>query len=216
MLKISNYFTTKYLVVAHTLLPVMAQSLHDHLGLCIAAEGCTLGAEVLLHEHGISVGRAGALLALVLAGLTGRARLLGGALLGHAHLAHLLGGAHHLAGSRLGLGTSLLPHFGHHAGHLGKGGAGHGSLHLHPVGLAEVGVRVHALHHTGLARHAGLAGLAGCRAAAAHGFLAVGALGVSTLVGFLRMRAAARSGALGGFGTSYTRTRCHFSINEKK
>jgi hypothetical protein len=34
-------------------------------------------------------------------------------------------------------------------------------------------------------------------------------------VGLLGMRAAAGSGALGGLGTRYTRTSCHFSINEK-
>ncbi len=204
--------------MADTLLPVMAESLHDHLGLGITTESSALGGEILLDEHSIGVGLAGALDTLVLAGTAGRARLLEGALLGHTHLAGLAGRAHHLAGNRLGLGAGLLPHRRDGAGELGERGTGHRSLCLLPVHLAEVGVGINTAGRARLLGHAAdrLADrLLGSRATA-HRLLRsgtlVGLLGVSTLVGLLGMGAATGGRAFGGLGTSAS---CHFSINEK-
>jgi hypothetical protein len=212
------------LIVADALLPVMAERLHDLRGLGVAAESRLLGLEVLLDEHLVLRElAAGALLALVLAGTARGARFLEGTLLGHTHLTHLAGRAEHFTDSRLRLGASLLPHCRDGTGELGERSTGHRDLDLLPVHLTEVGIGIGAAGHRGLLGH--LADgfthrlthrLTRSRARAADRFTAHGLLRCRAAAhGLLRCRAAAGSGALGGLGTRYTRTSCHFSINEK-
>ncbi len=227
------------LIRADACAPVSGQGLQHHT-LVVGAQGGLLGGGVVLHEL-IVGGELGtdALLALVLACTAGRAGLLQGALLGYAHLTHLLGGADHLTDCRLGLGAGRLPELGNCSGDLAEGCIGHLGLELLPLHLAEVGIgrgTHHLAHLAGLThrltRRAGLAAaahrLAGGRAAAHRGLGSL-AGGRAAALGGLRLHCLALGGlhclagrlgslaALGGAGTRFTCiTSCHFLLYPKK